>query len=184
MAGQFLSAHSQITHQEKPWSWKWLHQTTKEAPVILKLGSASRVLKGDEQGRQDQISKFPKSPNYMRWSTGASTLFPFGDLENLICSLRQAPHEPALVFSFPNSIWERPCLRNSIAQFGIRQWSWLQQSRSQMEFGNEGTQSSSLLKIRNADSSLRMTEPWGAPSAFQYSYGFLKINLTKVDQIF
>jgi len=32
------------------------------------------------------------------------------------------------------------------------------QGRSQMEFGNEGTQSSSLLKIRNVNPSLRMTD--------------------------
>ena len=50
-----------------------------------RLVSALRVLEGDEQGKQDQITKFPKSPNYWRMAKGVFHLPPFG---NLVCSLQ------------------------------------------------------------------------------------------------
>jgi len=40
------------------------------------------------------------------------------------------------ILSFPNSIWERNCQRNSVAARLAMELP--QQARSQMEFGNEG----------------------------------------------
>ena len=64
--------------------------------------------------------------------------------------------------SFPNSIWERNCLRNSIAQAPLDPQSTTkkmqrlamelpQQGRSQIEFGNEGTDPSTSLRFAQDD---------------------------------
>jgi hypothetical protein len=61
------------------------------------------------------------------------------------------PETRAKLFSsFPNSIWERDCPRNSVAALIARAWESAmelpQQVRSQIEFGNEGKPDNKKIK--------------------------------------